>query len=193
MTAGAPQLTDFTKDVLGRYICNGLDEALHSADPSASRPDGSSQADARPFDVIVIGGGSFGPIFAEHLFSADKTHAHRGLEGGPLSLPEHVQNMPMIGLGVPSAATADPGPRAEVWGLPWRSDVAFPGLAYTLGGRSVFFGGWAPELLVSETTSWPAAVLAALRGPLPNGSPGYFRQASEQIRCARSPRARSTA
>ena len=34
----------------------------------------------------------------------------------------------MIGLGVPGAATGA-GPRAEVWGLPWRSDVAFPGLA----------------------------------------------------------------
>ncbi|MGI9100551.1 MAG: family 16 glycoside hydrolase [Solirubrobacteraceae bacterium] len=183
MTASTSQLTDFTRDVLGRYVCNGLDEALHSADPGATRPDGSSQVDAKPFDVIVIGGGSFGPIFAEHVFAADKTHSHRVLvlEGGPLSLPEHVQNMPMIGLGVPSAVTSDPGPRAEVWGLPWRSDVAFPGLAYTLGGRSVFFGGWAPELLESETTSWPAALLTALRSALPDGSDGYFRQASQQI------------
>ncbi len=177
MTAPQPQVTDFTKDVLGRYVCNGLDEALTSGDPSGGRPD------ARPFDVIVIGGGSFGPIFAEHFVVADKTRSHRVLvlEAGPLSLPEHVQNMPMIGLGVPPAVTGDPGPRAEVWGLPWRSDVAFPGLAYTLGGRSVFFGGWAPELLVSETNSWPAAVLADLRNPLPDGSRGYFRQASEQI------------
>lgn len=181
MTANSAQTTDFTKDVLGRYVCNGLDEALHSADPAGSRLDGSPQPDARPFDVIVIGGGSFGPIFAEHLAVADKAHSHRVLvlEAGPLSLPEHVQNLPMIGLGVPGAATGDPGPRAEVWGLPWRSDVAFPGLAYTLGGRSVFFGGWAPELLVSETGTWPAAVVADLRGP--TGSDGYFREASEQI------------
>lgn len=183
MTASQAQSTDFTKDVMGRYVCNGLDEALRSADPAGSRPDGSPQPDARPFDVIVIAGGSFGPVFAEHLFVADKTHSHRVLvlEGGPLSLPEHVQNLPMVGLGVPAAATGDPGPRAEVWGLPWRSAVAFPGLAYTLGGRSIFFGGWAPELLVSETTTWPASVLAELRGPLSNGSASYFRQASEQI------------
>jgi hypothetical protein len=169
--------------VLGRYVCNGLDEALHSADPAGARPDDSLQADAQPFDVVVIGGGSFGPIFAEHLFAADSTHSHRVLvlEAGPLSLPEHVQNLPVIGLSVPGATTTDPGPRAEVWGLPWRSDVAFPGLAYTLGGRSVFFGGWAPELLVSETTAWPAAVLADLRDPRPDGSAGYFRQDSEQI------------
>lgn len=177
MTTTTVQLTDFTKDVLGRYVCNGLDEALHSSDATSGRPD------ARPFDVIVIGGGSFGPIFAERLFAADMTHSHRVLvlEAGPLSLPEHVQNLPMIGLGVPPAAVGDPGPRAEVWGLPWRSDVAFPGLAYTLGGRSVFFGGWAPELLESETGDWPPAVMAELRNPLPDGAPGYFRQASEQI------------
>ncbi len=183
MTAKTAQSTDFTKDVLGRYVCNGLDEALHSADPAATRADGSAQFDARPFDVIVIGGGSFGPIFAEHLAVADKTHSHRVLvlEGGPLTLPEHVQNLPMIGLGVPAATTIDSGARAEVWGLPWRSGVPFPGLAYTLGGRSVFFGGWAPELLVSETSSWPASVLSDLRDLRPDGSAGYFRQASEQI------------
>jgi hypothetical protein len=68
-TSSTPQVTDFTRDVIGRYVCDGLDEALHSADVHALRPDGSSQEDARPFDVIVIGGGSFGPILAQHLFN----------------------------------------------------------------------------------------------------------------------------
>jgi hypothetical protein len=31
-TSGTPETTDFTRDVLGRYICNGLDEALKSTD-----------------------------------------------------------------------------------------------------------------------------------------------------------------
>src|SRR5712691_4576307 len=87
----------------------------------------------------------------------------------------------MIGLNVPPATTVDSGRQNEVWGLAWRSLVAFPGLAYTLGGRSLFFGGWAPELLESETSTWPAGVLGELRNPLPDGRPGYFRQASEQI------------
>jgi choline dehydrogenase-like flavoprotein len=183
VTAPTAQYTDFSLDVLGRYVCNGLDEALHSTDPGANRPSGESQEDARPFDAVVIGGGSFGPVFAQHLLYRDSTHSHRVLvlEAGPLSLPEHVQNLPMIGLGVPPPAVDDPGRRNEVWGLPWRSQVGFPGLAYTLGGRSVFFGGWAPELLESETASWPPAVLAELRHPLPDGRDGYFRQASEQI------------
>jgi hypothetical protein len=183
VTAPNAQYTDFSIDVLGRYTCNGLDEALRSTDRSQTRPNGELQLDARPFDVVVVGGGSFGPIFAQHLLYQDARRSHRilVLEAGPLSLPEHVQNLPMIGLGVPGATTVDSGRRSEVWGLPWRSDVGFPGLAYTLGGRSIFFGGWAPELLESETTTWPAAVLADLRNEVPNVRDSYFRQASEQI------------
>ena len=103
-------------------------------------------------------------------------------------LTEHVQNIPALGLAAPGPVTADPGvPRAEVWGLPWRSDVpiGFPGLAYCLGGRSIFWGGWSPELLVAETPAavWPQVVLDELRGNslLPYALPGYFRQAAEQI------------
>jgi len=180
-TSPTPQFTDFTRDVLGRYICNGLDEALKSLDKNASRPDGSPQSDARPFDVFVIGGGSFGPVFAQHLFSQDKTHSHRilVLEAGSLVLTEHFQNMPTLGLNTPGPTTVDPlVPRNEVWGLPWRTDdrFGFPGLAYCVGGRSIFFGGWSPQLLDAETTLWPATVMNELRV-----APGYFRQASQQI------------
>ena len=61
-TSTSPQTTDFSLDVLGRYVCNGLDEALASTDVTA-------HPGARPFDVIVVGGGSFGPIMAQHLFA----------------------------------------------------------------------------------------------------------------------------
>src|SRR5215831_11093680 len=176
MTTKQSQETDFTRDVLGRYICNGMDEALSSTDPNGRRPDGSPQNDARPFDVIVIGGGSFGPVFAQHLFFADKTHSHRilVLDAGPLVLTEHVQNLPVLGLNPPGPTEVDPGvPRAEIWGLPWRSKVrgGFPGLAYCLGGRSVFFGGWSPRLLDAEIPQvadgqhpfpWPAAMVGDL-------------------------------
>ena len=170
-TSSTAQNTDFTRDVLGRYTCNGLDEA---------RPD------VNPFDVIVIGGGSFGPIFAQHLLYRDPTRVRRTLvlEAGRLVLPEHVQNLPMLGLSVPPAISVDLGTRAELWGLPWLTDVpgGFPGLAYCLGGRSVFFGGWSPQLLASELpAAWPATVITELNGPLPGGAVGYFRQAAEQI------------
>ncbi len=176
MTSSTPQNTDFSRDILGRYTCNGLDEALQSTNTSV-RPD------ARPFDVIVIGGGSFAGVLAQHLFAADTAHQRRVLvlEAGRLALPEHVQNLPVLGLNPPPPTTIDPGSaRAEVWGLPWRTNVAggFPGLAYCLGGRSVFFGGWSPRLLPSELPAslWPAAMVADL-----TAANGYFDSAADQI------------
>src|SRR4051812_1490895 len=180
-TSPTAQTTDFSRDVLGRYICNGLDEAGRSADKNAFRPDGTPQSDARPFDIIVIGGGSFGPVAAERLFAQDKTHSHRilVLEAGSFLLTEHVQNLPTLGLNPPGPRKVDPITRNEVWGLPWRTTdrFGFPGLAYCVGGRSIFFGGWSPELLEAETLQWPASVLTELRTP----ATGYFRQASKQI------------
>src|SRR6266851_4748458 len=183
--------TAFSLDVLGRYVCNGLDEALHSADRTARRPDGSPQNDARPFDIIVLGGGTFGAAVASHIFNADKAHRHRVLvlEGGPFLLTEHIQDLPMIGLNVPSAtsiaalraAGQDRWPREEVWGLAWHSSTNFPGLAYCVGGRSLYWGGWSPRLIDTEMPTaataqnpWPQAVVDDLNNR-------YFREASEQI------------
>ena len=153
-TSPTPQYTDFSKDVLGRYVCNGLDEAMSST---------SGRPDARPFDIVIIGGGAFGGTLAQHLLYSDKLHNHRilVLEAGPMVFAEHAQNLPNIGVVAPGPVTVDPGvPRAEVWGLPWRTDVpdGFPGLAYCIGGRSVFFGGWSPQLLDAEMPAprWPA-------------------------------------
>ena len=43
--------TAFSRDLLGRFICNGFDEAKASAR-------------TRPHDCVVIGGGSFGLGYA---------------------------------------------------------------------------------------------------------------------------------
>ena len=45
--------TTFTKDVMGRWVCNTLTEARDSANPAI-------HPGARPFDVIIVGSGSFG-------------------------------------------------------------------------------------------------------------------------------------
>lgn len=172
MTSQTVQYTDFSKDILGRYICNGLDEALRST---------SGRVDAKPFDIIIIGGGSFGGALVQHLLYSDKSRTHRILllEAGPFALAEHVQNLPTLGLAAPGPTTVDPGvARAEVWGLPWRTDVpkGFPGLAYCIGGRSLFWGGWSPELLDAEmpASRWPAQVVSDLKGQ-------YFAEAGVQI------------
>ncbi len=172
--------THFTRDVLGRYICNTWEEATASINigvkPEEVRPD------ARPFDFIIIGGGSFGSVLAQSLFYRTSAQRILVLEAGLLVLPEHVQNLPMVGLDPPGATRIadlrangqDGKPRAELWGLPWHSPTPFVGLAYCVGGRSIFFGGWSPQLLDAETTFWPAAVMADLKGR-------YFAEAAEQI------------
>src|SRR5258707_9819279 len=72
------------------------------------------------------------------------------LEAGPFVVPTHVQNLPRIGLNVPSPILpADDGGQARelVWGMPWRSNVPFVGQAYCFGGKSLYWGGWCPRLL----------------------------------------------
>ena len=178
-----PQDTTFTLDILGRYGCNTLDEALDST--NASLPD---QGDARPFDYIVIGGGSFGAVLAARLFNLDVTHSHRILviEAGPVALPEHVQNLP------PDFSPPGKGGAGTVWGQPWDSDSpmsfnqGFPGLAFCVGGRSVFWGGWSPYLIDSEVAdpTWPAGVKKDLMTPvLPASGPkeSYLDTAARQI------------
>ena len=53
MTSPIPQKTDFSLDILGRYSCNGFDEAMLSTQRT-NRPDGIDRPDARPFDVIIV-------------------------------------------------------------------------------------------------------------------------------------------
>jgi len=81
---------------MGRYVCNGLYEAIRSTDRNVD-------PDAKQFDYIVIGGGSFGSVFASHIFNLDQTRAHRilVLQAGPFlfpdsSLPSHQRNLPSI-------------------------------------------------------------------------------------------------
>ena len=182
------EYTTFTRDVLGRYTCNTFDEMIVTVDPNARVAAGlPSRGDLRPFDFIIIGGGTFGSAVAEHLWFRSTNRSERilVLEGGPFVLPEHVQNLPVLGLNAGSPRK-DHLPQNEVWGLAWNSSdpIGFPGLAYCVGGRSVFWGGWSPTLLGSETPSppWPQAVLNDLRpSRLADGRKGYFRQSSDQI------------
>ena len=152
------ETTTFTLDNMGRFLCNTLQEAIDSAAVIvAGRP--------RGFDVVVIGGGTFGAVMASRLFLNDATHSRRILilEAGPFTLPEHVQNMPFQG-GTPD------------FRVPWDShpSLGYAGLLFTVGGRSLAWGGWSPQLLDQEFKNWPPSVVAELTDP-------YFRQSGKQI------------
>ncbi|ULA62668.1 MAG: hypothetical protein LZF86_50048 [Nitrospira sp.] len=180
-----PEASSFTRDIEGRYVCNTLDEARASMDVG-------KRSDAKPFDIIIVGGGTFGATLASTLFERDKEHVHRilVLEGGPFAVHEHVQNIPLAGFTGPdpihlatiqqwqanSDARAFRNWSRDVWGLAWHSPQKFSGLAYCVGERSLFWGGWSPQLLTAEVpdTHWPSVVKSDL-------IMRYFREAAEQI------------
>lgn len=147
------QNTAFTADVLGRFICNTWEEA--------------TQNGGLGFDAVVIGAGMFGAYCAEKIYR----HANVRvlvLDAGCLLVTEHVQNLSRIGLNPAGAikvesTSQDPGPRENVWGNPWRSQVSFPGLAYCLGGRSLYWGGWSPRLMEADLAQWPAELRTFLK------------------------------
>ena len=167
--------TTFTLDNQGRYLCNTLQEALDSTMPTVA-------GKRRDFDVVVIGGGSFGSVVANGLFLRDPTRSRRilVLEQGPFVLPEHVQNLPFMG--------GEPTMRVP-WVVRPGSDLGYAGLLYAVGGRSLTWGGWSPELLHDEVAGadelvlpegndemagWPASVVADLQDR-------YFYEAGDQI------------
>jgi choline dehydrogenase-like flavoprotein len=156
--------TSFTLDNMGRFLCNTLQEALDSTQQTVGGRN-------RAFDMIIIGGGTFGAVIAEHLFVTDATNSRRilVLEGGPFVLPEHMQNMPFQ--AAPTQSGGAPDMR-----VPWVNHPAlnYSGLLFAIGGRSLTWGGWSPELLDEEMVAWPPATRTALRDQ-------YFAKASRQI------------
>lgn len=166
-------VTLFSRDVQGRYLCNALVEV-----------NAWQSAGGRPFDFIVVGGGTFGAAIAEHLWFRQRERGGGSrvlvIDAGLYSLPEHVQNTGVLGLVDPPEISFDPNaqhplpPRGEVWGLPWAANIPFKGLAYTLGGRSLYWGGWSPRLLPQELAGWPPATVEALQGL-------YFDESTRQI------------
>lgn len=148
-TQVAVQETAFSVDALGRFVANTWEEATSSG----------------PFSAVVIGAGAYGAYCATEIHRVHPGARVLLLDAGGLLVGEHVQNLGLIGFNVPApiSPSADPGVARElVWGLPWRGNVDFPGLAYCAGGKSVYWGGWCPRLTDADLAGWPAPVRAAL-------------------------------
>jgi choline dehydrogenase-like flavoprotein len=147
---GLPQVdvqqTAFSLDAMGRYICSTWDEATLNG--------------GAPFTAVVVGAGMYGAYCATKIVRLDPTARVLLLDAGRFLVSEHVQNLANIGFNVPGAIppASDPGvARDLVWGMPWRGNTDFPGLAYCTGGKSIFWGGWCPRFTGGDLTHWPAA------------------------------------
>jgi choline dehydrogenase-like flavoprotein len=141
------QDTAFSYDVMGRYVCNDW------AEVKASLADRGF-----PFDVIVVGAGMFGGYCAEKLYRFGSSLDLRilVLDAGAFLFPTHIQNLPQrLGgsIGGPKYnRKREDGSFTQnvIWGMPWISNEPLPGLAYCLGGRSLFWGGWSPRLTATD-------------------------------------------
>jgi choline dehydrogenase-like flavoprotein len=146
------QDTAFTSDALGRFLCNTWEEA--------------TQNGGVPPSAVVVGAGAYGAYCATKIYRHHPGARVLVLDAGSFLVSEHVQNLGRTGLGVPAAIppNTDPGvARDVVWGLPWRGNVDFPGLAYCAGGKSLFWGGWCPQLTPQDLQRWPIPVAAYLQ------------------------------
>jgi len=165
------QQTDFGYDVIPCYICNNSQELM-----------AAQGVGAYPFDVIVIGAGMFGGYAAEKLYRGGSGAALRILliDAGAFLLQSHIQNLPQqLGgsVGGPRYLRARDdasGAQNVIWGMPWISNEVFPGLAYCIGGRSLFWGGWSPELTAADLNNWPQDLATYL-----GSAAGYAATATE--------------
>ena len=145
------QETAFTTDALGRFICSTWEEATETG--------------GQPFSAVIVGAGAYGAYLAAKIFRRRPNKRILLLDAGSLLVSEHVQNLGRVGFDPPPPIppASDPGvARAIVWGLPWRGNVDFPGLAYCAGGKSIYWGGWSPRLTPQDLLQWPNSVAAYL-------------------------------
>lgn len=132
------QRTTFSIDGLARFTCNTWEEILGAQ--------GGGE-----FDVVIVGSGMYGGYAAAKLFELGRRMSRPldaprilVLESGPFLITEHIQNIARrdSGLGATVAEDlVDPGQTNE------------PSLvkhSRCVGGKSMFWGGWAPRLQAED-------------------------------------------
>ena len=170
----ATERTSFTKDVQGRYLCNNLTRLMHGSPQAGARSTSSSWA-AEP--SAPQSQNTYGSVRNKTGGGLRTLVVEAGLFTVPGACTEHRDpgfHRPANPFFLNENAPQPEPPQNEVWGIPWKSAIPFKGLAYTLGGRSIYWGGWSPRLLDEEMATWPAITVADLNGR-------YFDESSRQI------------
>jgi GMC oxidoreductase len=152
------QDTIFSIDPIGNRICTAWDKV-------------NKANETQRFDIVIVGAGMFGAYCAEKLFRRDTSNRLRilVLDAGAFFLPTHVNNLPVGGM-----------PQDVVWARPWTGEAPYVtdkngrALAFCVGGRSLFWAGWAPELMPDDLEKWPEDVRKFL-----NSDEGYDHTATE--------------
>jgi choline dehydrogenase-like flavoprotein/Rieske Fe-S protein len=132
------QRTTFSVDGLARFTCNTWEEIL------------AAQAGGQ-FDIVIVGAGMYGAYTAAKLFELGRRMARAEdsprvlvLESGPFLIAEHIQNLTRRSTDLGSTVAedlVDPGQTNE---------PSFVRHFRCVGGKSLFWGGWAPRYLPED-------------------------------------------
>lgn len=161
------QETTFALDAFSRFVCNTIDEVA-----DAQRQGGFE------FDVIVIGSGMYGAFTAAKIYErARRRPLERRprvlvLEAGPFLISEHFQNLTRIGpfFELVNRPAVDENQsflsQIDYTGGPLQGIVRHH---RCVGGKSLFWGGWAPPLMnddqQDDLAQWPGEVRDFLLSP----------------------------
>ena len=127
------QRTTFSVDGMARFTCNTWDEVL------------DAQAGGQ-FDIVIVGSGMYGAYTAAKLFERGRRMTSNldaprilVMESGPFLITEHIQNLARRSTDLASMVAEDLVEPGQTNG------AVFVKHSRCLGGKSLFWGGWAPR------------------------------------------------
>src|SRR5262249_1756009 len=167
------QETTFSLDAVSRFVCNTIDEVITA-----------QQQGGFGFDAIVIGSGMYGAFTAAKI-SERSRRAFEGrprapqerprvlvLEGGPFLISEHFQNLTRMGAFFELVNRPIVDENQSFLTQIDRVDGPLQGMTphhRCVGGKLLFWGGWAPSLSNEDSEDnmahWPADVPEFLLSP----------------------------
>ena len=152
------QATSLSIDALARFTCNTWEEVAQAGG-------------SRGFDAVIVGSGMYGAYLAAKLFEFGERLGPQAprvvvLEAGPFLISEHVQNLTRVGdVGglVFEPLVGPPSQRQIQEPATYGNSGNLVDHARCVGGKSLFWGGWAPRLMEDnlrrEGSPWPPEVV----------------------------------